>query len=274
MRIGIHKNGTKLGFMDTLAVEEARFSGLTNQMEFSRRYYAEYFCEFELTYFPFDTQLCYMDFKLRTATMDEVVLKAGNISYSGSKKMVEFTISEISILNVEANIKRSTKRLVMIFKRDYFYYLTQSFLTSLILGMLAYFTFFISIDDFNDRFMGSLTALLVLAALVSVYTSDLPKTSYFKVIDVWLQFFVLTTAINISAHIVIDNLRKQERREEMDGGFEEKENRVKKSKLKLTAKQVNDSFIVMFPTLFTIFILGISFFVALQPSKRVDDAAA
>ena len=29
--------------------------------------------------------------------------------------------------------------------------------------------------------MGSLTALLVLATLTSVYTADLPKTSYFKV---------------------------------------------------------------------------------------------
>ena len=30
------------------------------------------------------------------------------------------------------------------------------------------------------RFMGSLTGLLVLATLTSVYTEDLPRTSYFK----------------------------------------------------------------------------------------------
>ena len=43
------------------------------------------------------------------------------------------------------------KRLVILFERDYFYYMTQSFLTTFVLGMLAYSTFFINIDDFNDR---------------------------------------------------------------------------------------------------------------------------
>ena len=49
------------------------------------------------------------------------------------------------------------------------------------LGGLAYCTFFIHIDDFNDRFMGSLTALLVLASMMPVFTGDLPKASYTKV---------------------------------------------------------------------------------------------
>ena len=42
---------------------------------------------------------------------------------------------------------------------------------------------FIQFQIVNDliRFMGSLTGLLVLATLTSVYTEDLPRTSYFKV---------------------------------------------------------------------------------------------
>ena len=35
------------------------------------------------------------------------------------------------------------------------------------------------------RFMGALTSLLVLASLLASIEENLPKTSYFKKIDVW-----------------------------------------------------------------------------------------
>ena len=98
------------------------------------------------------------------------------------------------------------------------YYITSCFLPTFVLGILAYFTFFIDIADFNDRFMGSLTALLVLASMMSVFTSDLPNTSYTKVIDMWLLFFIISTAVNISVHIIVDFLWKREQHAlELDG---------------------------------------------------------
>ena len=91
------------------------------------------------------------------------------------------------------------------------------------------------------RFMGSLTALLVLASMMPVFTGDLPKASYTKVlhdvdldfvtvyddvgaqtcflddndspsqlIDMWLLFFIISTTINICIHIIVDWLRKEE----------------------------------------------------------------
>ena len=60
------------------------------------------------------------------------------------------------------------------------------------------------------RFMGSLTALLVLASMMPVFTEGLPKASYTKLIDVWLLFFLISTTINICVHIWVDFLRKGE----------------------------------------------------------------
>merc|ERR1712037_666766 len=59
-------------------------------------------------------------------------------------------------------------------------------------------------------FMGSLTALLVLASMMPVFTGDLPKASYTKLIDMWLLFFIISTTINICIHIIVDWLRKEE----------------------------------------------------------------
>ena len=92
------------------------------------------------------------------------------------------------------------------FTRQYTYHLSQSYFQSFLLGFLAYLTFWIDVSNFTDRyviifikdyyyyyhfflqnftlfyrFMGSLTALLVLASLMSSLTTQLPKTSYFKV---------------------------------------------------------------------------------------------
>ena len=58
--------------------------------------------------------------------------------------------------------------------------------------------------------MGSLTALLVLASMMPVFTGDLPKASYTKMIDARLLFFIISTTVNIGIHILVDHLRKGE----------------------------------------------------------------
>ena len=108
---------------------------------------------------------------------------------------------------------RSEIRIIIKLARQYTYHLSQSFFQSFLLGFLAYLTFWIDITDFTDRFMGSLTALLVLASLMSTLTESLPKTSYFKVIDFWLLFFLLSTSLNIAVHILVDRFYQKELKE-------------------------------------------------------------
>ena len=42
-------------------------------------------------------------------------------------------------------------------------------------------------------------------------TSGLPNTAYFKIIDVWLLFFLTTNAIIITLHIIVDVLLRKEK---------------------------------------------------------------
>ena len=50
-----------------------------------------------------------MDFKLRTATKKFVKLNMGKINYEGSRKMVEFSIINISTIDLDAENRRSTQ---------------------------------------------------------------------------------------------------------------------------------------------------------------------
>ena len=122
-----------------------------------------------------------MEFKARTVTRQYLELLPGNLKYRGPEVLIEFVVSSVNMTEGRRNVTRSEIRIVINLARQYTYHLSQSFFQSFILGFLAYLTFWIDIADFTDRFMGSLTALLVLASLMSTLTESLPKTSYFKV---------------------------------------------------------------------------------------------
>ena len=88
---------------------------------------------------------------------------------------------------------------------------------------IAYLSFFISLENFNNRFMGSLTSLLVLCSLLNAMTNTLPKTSYFKYVDFWFLWFISNSIAMISCHVLIDYLsrkRKCQVSPEKKSGFE------------------------------------------------------
>ncbi len=57
-----------------------------------------------------------------------------------------------------------------------------------------------------DRFMGALTALLVLAALMASLTSSLPDTSYFKVRPVFTAYYIKQAPKKPMVGVLYDNM--------------------------------------------------------------------
>lgn len=189
---------------DSKIREEAIFPGHQNEIQHLRRMYAEYHCEFNVRFFPFDRHECFMIIKLRSATTNMAILRSAGVNYEGPRVLTEFLISEMSMKPANSTDGRSKLIISIKFERLYKFHLSQSFFQSWLLGFLSYLTFWIDIRKFNDRFMGSLTALLVLTSLISTLAERLPNTSYFKMIDIWLFFFICSTSINIALHILID----------------------------------------------------------------------
>ena len=58
--------------------------------------------------------------------------------------------------------------------------------------------------------MGALTSLLVLASLLASIEENLPKTSYFKKIDVWFMSYIIFIFVIICFHICVDFWIKHE----------------------------------------------------------------
>ena len=85
--------------------------------------------------------------------------------------------------------------------------LINTYLPTVILWLFGYATLFIDLDNPSDRFMGSGTALLVIATLINSITNDLPKTSYLKFIDFWLIWHFISIFAMIVCNVVVDRLK-------------------------------------------------------------------
>ena len=89
----IRKDRPKLPFDYSRSKEDAVFDGSENALMYFQRFYAEYHCTFNLKMYPFEEQECKIEFKLRAATKEFVVLKPGNLKYSGEVEMVEYAFT-------------------------------------------------------------------------------------------------------------------------------------------------------------------------------------
>ena len=76
--------------------------------------------------------------------------------------------------------------------------------------------------------MGAVTALLVLAALLSSIDDQLPKTAYFKFVDLWFNWFIANIFFIILIHIFVDYYNRR------DKSINEREAKYPNTKLKLS----------------------------------------
>ena len=97
----------------------------------------------------------------------------------------------------------------MDFNRLFIEQLASSYFQTFMLWLLAYLTLFIPIHNLSDRFMGSVTALLVLASLLGSMDGSLPKSAKMKLIDFWFLWYIINIFSIIVFHVVMENLEKK-----------------------------------------------------------------
>jgi len=204
-RVFVNPEADPLPLSGLEVYEEYVYDGGMNILEVAQRFRIEYDCMFQLAKFPFDEQQC--DFILKMALERNnsiaLVLDEPSIIYNGDIKMDQFHIGPM-ISNTINNENETRFVLTLQMDRLFNDQMINTFMPTFLLWMLCYSTMFIRIDDFNDRFMGAVTSLLVLAALLSSISQSLPQTSYFKYIDLWFLWYLANIFCMIVYHILLD----------------------------------------------------------------------
>ena len=128
------------------------------------------------------------------------------VTYNGPSTVDQFRIGRMST-NVN-NTQDCTKFILTIpFHRVCTNQLLKTFLPTFLLCFLGYATMMVDIHNSSDRFIGSVTMMLVLTTWISVINADLPRTSYVKMIDAWFVWHVIIGFLIIMYHILLDKLR-------------------------------------------------------------------
>ena len=171
------------------------------------RFRIKFMCTFDMKKFPFDKQNC--DFKMHINTSRDTNLQmvsdSGGVTYFGPT-----IVNEFEVTNISSVFGRDGKHIWLEYQikmnRLYQSQITSTIFPTALLWILAYFTLCIKVDNFNNRFMGSVTALLVLSALLGSINRSLPKTAYFKYIDLWFLWYITNIFIIIVYHIILDQV--------------------------------------------------------------------
>ncbi|XP_045110701.1 uncharacterized protein LOC123504331 [Portunus trituberculatus] len=192
----------------TLHEEVNVFRGNETSLEMSQLYSATYSCDFYLAMFPFDTQICNLNFTLVSAAASYMVLKPTLAEYVGPKFLIEYEIGEATV-EVSEGHEFSNLDVSVKFSRRYTFYLLTLYIPTILLILIAYATFFFNPNDFNSRVVVAVTSLLVLTSLLTQTSNSLPKTSYFKLIDVWLFFSIVIIFLVILLQTLVDFSREK-----------------------------------------------------------------
>jgi len=195
------------------------FDGYQNSINLLREYYQQYACEFALTYYPFDTQVCHMVFALQGFTKEFIVLKQDyiGVNYTGKKDLLEYEIQEWKVF-IDNSGDMSVAEVKIVFRRKIEYHLLGIFLQQTILIVVGFLTFLFEVTNFQDRVMVSLTLMLVIATISTSIQQGLPSTPYYKMIDYWLLFTMNIMVYTLAFHTF---LQKRVKDEAAEGGFQE-----------------------------------------------------
>ena len=240
--------------------ENRQFCGYANKLEVTQRFRIKYKCNFEMLKFPFDRQHCKFEMYLKLKS--NMTLSFQNkgrhgVIYDGPQFVDQFRVSQISSFTGKDNETTWFTYHVQI-DRNYMSQVIATFFPSCLLWLLSYFSLFINPYNFNNRFMGSVTVLLVIVSLRGSIASDLPKTSYFKYIDLWFLWYITNIFFIIAYHILVDNVSSETRltivtSQIMSQGNRPKDYDEEDTLIKYSTKaRVNRYAIILFP-LITVF---------------------
>jgi len=191
------------------AIQNNLYAGAYNTVAFKQRYRLLYKCTFQLRDFPFDIQTCTFIMKMESDKFSAVSFEqdktSGNgsaVTYVGPDNVREFQIDKV-VAHTGLTGNYAYFNFTIRLERMYTDQLIGTFFPTILLWMLAYFTIFIKVEDFNERIMVSVTVLLVLAALLTSIKDRIPPTSYFKYIDLWFLWYTAYIFSITIFHIVL-----------------------------------------------------------------------
>ncbi len=167
------------------------YKGEENPIVFSRVYSDKFICEYDMSIYPFDTQTCTAIFILKHNAGQFVQLKPEFVNYLGAIDLPQYFVMSADIQKITVPPDTSAVEIKIAFGRRLLSTLLTSYLPTFIICLVSFITNYFKSFYFEAIATVNLTTLLALTTLFNSITSSLPKTSYIKMIDIWLIFCLI-----------------------------------------------------------------------------------
>ena len=165
--------------------------------------------------YPFDTQKCPIQLKIRGNQENQFVL-----NWNKAPKIEEMDLTQYNVVQyLEYKNYTSSQTSIIVeitLCRKLSYHIFNTYIPTLILAIIAGFTLFIDFSHFEVTIMIALTSMLVLYTLYQSISQHLPHTSYMKMIDIWLFGGLIFPFIIIMILVIMDLLVTNEKNQVID----------------------------------------------------------
>ena len=188
------------------------FEGAENPIDMTRFYKTSYTCNFDMAWYPFDTQRCSMVFVLEEVSEKKVDLKIGNLEYSGPLDLTQYFIRKRKMYSRKVSGRKMVFVDVFLGRRLLSIIMTV-FIPSIILNFVGHASNFFKEFFFEAIISVNVTTMLVITTMFINVSNNLPKTAYIKMIDIWLLFNLTKPFVDILVTTYIDSLKTDESRE-------------------------------------------------------------
>ncbi|XP_042220595.1 uncharacterized protein LOC121865318 [Homarus americanus] len=264
----VQREGSPTADDDSRLYEDDVYLGSENTMMLYQVYTVDFTCQFQLRLYPFDSQVCSVAFSLIGVSPSFVILdkEEDGVIFTGKKKLLEYEVTSFTMTPVDDPLK-SGQRVSLKLKNLSGYYISSTYVPTLLLVTICYLTLYFDIADFTDRVMVSLTSLLVLAALFSQTSQSIPKTAYLKLIDLWFVFLIVVEFVIVLVLVIVENMRLRKNKvfpsnvtvisvTTASGDKFPAETKKRHVEVNRAAVLTNTLAKVLLPSLITLFILG------------------
>ena len=188
------------------------YDGKENELKTERFYNTIFDCQYDMAWYPFDTQKCSLIFQIEKQARSFVKLIEEELTYSGSQDLQLYFIKHKSIGACVYRKVDSTCVDLVLGRRLLSVCLTTILPTVLLLA-ISHLTNYFKDFFFEAVVTVNLTVMLVNTTMFASITNKLPLTSYVKMIEVWMIFTLFIPFCEVFLHTYMDMLREDEERD-------------------------------------------------------------
>ena len=198
-------NFTRAG-LDELDETEI-FQGAENGLTMRQTYTHRFQCNYLLSRYPFDTQVCTIKMNVATLDLDTVKLIPKKLVMEQEEEMTIFHIIDRQLVYKNSSQPQDGVFMYIVLKRKITSEMMTTYFPTIMLTAITFATTFFKPYFFEAALTVNLTTMLVMTTIFISKMEGLPPTSATKMIDYWLILCQLVPFIQVVLVTALEFLR-------------------------------------------------------------------